>query len=161
MAKSKTSRQLKKENTRLHSENATLKDEQNRMSLSLARHDHNHVHNVTVSDLPTPEAYKEYPEDLRELIRLRIRTDIENDKKLIELEEKEQLIRKEETNGEIMLKRRGQIFAFSSLLLLSSLSVYFSYIGSLKIAGTIVAVTIIGSITAFTGFGRKKQQKKK
>jgi len=161
MSKNKSSRQLKKENAKLHSENSMLKEEQSRMSLSLAKHDHNHIHNVTVSDLPSPEAYREYPEELQKLILLRIETDIENDKKLIELEEKEQLIRKDETSGEILLKKRGQIFAFLSLLLLSSLSIYFSYIGYQKTAGTIVAVTILGTITAFTGFGRKKQSSKK
>ena len=158
MPKYKSSRQLKKENEKLQNEVTRLKDEQHQMSLSLSKHDHQHIHNVTVSDLPTPEAYSAYPKELQELILLRIQTDIENDKKMLELEEKEQSIRNKETTGEISIKTRGQFFAFFALLFLGGLAAYFANLQAFKISAAIVGVTIVGSITAFTGFGRPKSK---
>jgi len=158
MSKNKSPRQLKKENEKLQSEVTRLKDIQHQMSLSLSKHDHQHIHNVTVSDLPTPETYSKYPKELQELILLRIQTDIENDKKLLQLEEKEQSIRNKEVTGEISIKTRGQYFAFFSLIFLGGLSAYFASIGAYKISASIAGVTIVGSITAFTGFGRPKSK---
>lgn len=158
MTESKSQRQLKKENIELQNEVERLKDEQHQMSLSLSKHDHQHIHNVTVSDLPTPEAYSKYPPELQELILLRIRTDIENDKKLLELEEKEQTIRNKESTGEINIKTKGQYFAFFALIFLGGLSAYFANLEAYKISAAIVGVTIVGSITAFTGFGKPKKQ---
>lgn len=157
------SRKLKIQNEKLVKENEELKQAvsvQQQLSLSLSKHDHNHTHNVTVSDLPPPDIFGQYPPELQALILKRIETDIDNDRKLIELEEKEQILRGKELEDEVSIKKRGQIYAFSALLLLSGLAIYFAENDAYKIAGTIVAVTIVGSITAFTGFGRAKEGKR-
>lgn len=157
------SRKLKIQNEKLAKENEELKrvaSVQQQLSLFLSKHDHNHTHNVTVSDLPPPDILGQYSPELQALILKRIETDIDNDKKLIELEEKEQILRSNELQGEVSIKKRGQIYAFLALFLLSGLAIYFAEKDAYKIAGTIVAVTIVGSITAFTGFGRAKEGKK-
>lgn len=159
MSQEKNNRQLKKENTGLKRKVDEMQDSHEKLSLSLSKHDHNHIHNVTISDLPPPEVIDSYPPDVRELILLRIKTDIHNDNKLIELEEKEQIIRHNESAGEIILKKRGQLFAFFGLLLLCGLAVYFGSIDALKIAATIVGVTIVGTIAAFIGVTKPKKEK--
>lgn len=157
-------RALKARNQKLTEELNDLKKMQfhvreERLEVSLSQHAHNHTHSVTVSDLPPPEVFDRYPEELKALILKRIETDMENDKALVALEKEEQVIRKLESSGEFTLKSRGQIFAFSSLILLLGAAIYFGTIGAFKIAGSIVAVTIIGSITAFTGFGSSGNKK--
>jgi uncharacterized membrane protein len=111
-----------------------------------------------VSDLPPPDVFEQYPKELQALMLKRIETDIDNDKKLIDLEVNEQVLRTQELTEESTLKKRGQIFAFLSLVLLGGLAVFFAFIGAYNIAGTIVGVTMVGSITAFIGFGRRRDK---
>lgn len=154
---------LKRQNKELKEENSELKKMQFHIreeKLELSVHDHNHTHSVTVSDLPPPEVLKEYPEELQSLILERIKADIDNDKALIELERNEQILRDKESTGELSLKNKGQWFAFSSLVLLTAAAVYFVDKEAYKIAGSIVAVTIVGSIAAFTGFNPTQRNNK-
>jgi len=148
-------------NSSLNNIQVNLKKESLHLSVS---EEHNHTHNVTVSDLPSPEIFEAYSEKMQSLILERIKADIDNDKELISLEKREQSIRITESNGELMLRSRGQVFAFISLLLLLSSSIHFANIEAYKIAGSIVTVTIVGAITAFSGFNsmrKKKEDKEK
>ncbi len=159
-------RALKKRNQQLIAENNELKKMQfhvreEKLELSLSQHDHSHTHNVTISDIPSPEILAKYPQKLQDLIVKRIETDIDNDKAIVALEQDEQKLRTLESKGELKLKTRGQIFAFSALLILLGAAIYFAEKGAYGIAGSIVAVTIVGSITAFTGFNPLRKKNKK
>lgn len=159
-------RALKKRNQKLTAENNELKKmhfhvREEKLELSLSKHDHSHTHNVTISDLPSPDILAAYPSELQALILERIKTDIDNDKALVSLEKDEQKLRVLESKGELKLKSRGQIFAFSALLILVGAAIYFAEKDAYGIAGSIVAVTIVGSITAFTGFNPLRRKSKR
>lgn len=130
------------------------------------KHQHDHNHKLSVSPFPSAEEMEKYgqfdealPERLFSLIEARVKADIENDSRLIGLEKTEQELRAIEINRSYAFRSRGQIFAIVSLIFLGLLSLCFGYLGFEKTAGTIVGVTILGSLTAFTGLSKKDNKK--
>lgn len=156
-------RQLKAKNTALEVEVETLRekveDTEAKMSLILAKVDHQHTHNVTVSDLPTPETFEKYPEEVKKVLIERLRTDISNDTSMVELEKGEQENRRKKIDDEYKLKNKGQNFALLSLVLLLSFALAFSLNGDSGVAIALVTVVILGAISAFLGFNPMRKNR--
>jgi uncharacterized membrane protein len=157
-------RQLKKRAAKPQQSN----DPQMTLGLHAHRHEHDHKHQLTVTPFPSAEEIGNYgqvdptfPDRLLTLIEKRVEADIQNDKAMIELERDEQSIRDREVTEDYRFKRRGQLFAIVSLIFLGSLAIFFALIGFEKTAGTIIGVTILGAITAFTGLNSEKKKNKK
>jgi hypothetical protein len=58
-------------------------------------------------------------------------------------------------------KEKGQNYALIALIFLGILAVVFALMDYQKIAGTIIGVTILGAITAFTGLTKEDKKKNK
>jgi uncharacterized membrane protein len=160
---------LNKQELRKQSRELKKKERQD-MSLNLHahRHEHDHKHQLTVTPFPSADEIGKYsaidpslPNRLFALIEKRVEADIENDRALIELEENEQDIRASELERIYSFKEKGQNYALLALVFLGILAVIFAIMDYPKIAATVIGVTILGAITAFTGLTKDDRKKNK
>lgn len=135
------------------------------LSLHAHKHEHDHKHQLTVTPFPSADEIDKYaaidptlPNRLFTLIEKRVEADIENDSAMIDLEANEQDIRSEEIAKMYDFRNKGQNYGIISLFFLGLLSLGFAYLGYEKTSATIVGVTILGALTAFTGFREDKKK---
>lgn len=132
------------------------------------KHEHSHQHSLTVSPFPSAVEMEKINqinpnllEKLMDTVQIQVSADIENSKEKLNLEKNEQELRKIEVLGEIEHKKRGQNFGLFALIFLGLVTLGLVYFEAYKTAAAFATVTIIGGTTAFTGFTKEKNSKKK
>jgi len=136
--------------------------------LAAHQHEHNHQHQLNISPFLSAHELEKmnavdpaYANKIFELTKYQIEADVENSKKNIELEQKEQEIREKEVIGEIDHKKRGQYFGVYAITFLGLITLGLVYFEAFKTAAAFASVTIVGGTVAFTGIPAKNKNEKK
>jgi len=136
--------------------------------LAAHKHEHNHQHQLTFSPFPSAIEMERmnaldpnYVNTIMRMAEQQIQADIENSKSKIALEQEEQNIRRLEVTGNIEHKKRGQNYGLIAMVFLGATTIVLAYLGAYKTAAAFATVTVIGGITAFTGFSNHKNKEQK